>query len=306
MTPDEAHAEAVRRIAEAHETRAEMLDLGDLPLANLPEELCQLDTLQTVSFGFYRPLRQDGEWRWVYKFGRTPKTFTDLNPLAGLTSLTGLDLSTCKGVTDLSPLAGLRVLVTLGLSYCNGLTDLSPLAGPTALKYLDFSFCRRVADLTPLAGLNALTYLNLTSCESLNNLSPLVGLTALTHLDLGYFVGGADLSPLTRMAALTSLNLGKARNTRFDALRPLLARLEELWLYGASFTDLPDEVCGEEHDDNVLEQVRAYYSDLDAGAVTDAEVKLFVLGNGGVGKTQLGRRLCGDDYDEAVPSTHGV
>ncbi|MEQ8965871.1 MAG: COR domain-containing protein [Azospirillaceae bacterium] len=37
-----------------------------------------------------------------------------------------------------------------------------------------------------------------------------------------------------------------------------------------------------------------------------ADSKVMVLGNGRVGKTQFCRRLRGEDYDPAVPSTHGI
>jgi len=46
--------------------------------------------------------------------------------------------------------------------------------------------------------------------------------------------------------------------------------------------------------------------DLAAGALALSDVKLMVLGNGRVGKTQICRRLRGEDYDARVPSTHGV
>ena len=36
------------------------------------------------------------------------------------------------------------------------------------------------------------------------------------------------------------------------------------------------------------------------------DFKLMLLGNGRVGKTQICRRLQGQEYDETVPSTHGV
>jgi len=39
MTPEDAHAEALRRIRHAKDTGAEVLDLGDLPMAELPAEL---------------------------------------------------------------------------------------------------------------------------------------------------------------------------------------------------------------------------------------------------------------------------
>jgi hypothetical protein len=38
----------------------------------------------------------------------------------------------------------------------------------------------------------------------------------------------------------------------------------------------------------------------------DAELKLFILGNGGVGKTQLSRRLQDLDFDPEILTTHGI
>src|SRR5262249_52975082 len=93
---------------------------------------------------------------------------------------------------------------------------------------------------------------------------------------------------------------------RFGNLRGLLPTLADLRLFGCRFDDLPEEVCGESDSENVLAKVRAHFADLEHGVVEDAEVKLFVLGNGGVGKTQLCRRLRKLDFDASVPTTHGV
>jgi internalin A len=77
-------------------------------------------------------------------------------------------------------------------------------------------------------------------------------------------------------------------------------------LYGCPFEDLPVEVCGESYGDNIIDAVRAHFADLELGETQDRELKVFVLGNAGVGKTQLCRRLCGLHYDPLVPSTHGI
>ena len=55
-----------------------------------------------------------------------------------------------------------------------------------------------------------------------------------------------------------------------------------------------------------MDKVRAHYEDLKAGQWLDAEVKVLFLGNGGVGKTQLCRRLRGEAFDPSVPTTHGI
>jgi internalin A len=68
---------------------------------------------------------------------------------------------------------------------------------------------------------------------------------------------------------------------------------------------LPPEVCGEYYE-NVLRKVRAHYEDLKSGQQIDAEVKVLFPGNGGVGKTQLCRRLRGLKFDPNIPTTHGI
>jgi internalin A len=82
--------------------------------------------------------------------------------------------------------------------------------------------------------------------------------------------------------------------------------LKELRLFGPELDDLPSEVCGEDPTENVLDKVRAHYEDLQSGQRIDAEVKVLFLGNGGVGKTQLCRRLRDLPFDPNIPTTHGV
>jgi hypothetical protein len=77
---------------------------------------------------------------------------------------------------------------------------------------------------------------------------------------------------------------------RFGQLEFLLPTLKYLSLFGCKLDDLPPEVCGI-HIENVVVKVRAHYEDLKSGQRIDAEVKVLFLGNGGVGKTQLCRRL---------------
>jgi internalin A len=93
----------------------------------------------------------------------------------------------------------------------------------------------------------------------------------------------------------------------FARLRPLLNQLATLQICNCKFIDLPIELCGH-YGENVVYAARAYYADLDAGAQADSEVKLFILGNGRVGKTQLRHRLCDPDFklDPSIPTTHGV
>ena len=58
--------------------------------------------------------------------------------------------------------------------------------------------------------------------------------------------------------------------------------------------------------DNALPRIRGWQVDLAAGESLNSTVKLYVLGNGEVGKTQICRRLCGENFDTSILSTHGI
>jgi internalin A len=257
---------------------------------------------------------------------------SDLTPLATLTSLQTLDLSWCEQLSDLTPLAILTSLQTLDLSGCGQLSDLTPLAILTSLQTLDLSGCGQLSDLTPLATLTSLQTLHLSGCGQLSDLTPLATLTSLQTLPLSecdqlsgdltplatltslqtLLLSGCkqlhgDLGPLGGLTALQWLDLSNCEQLReFAPTMKLLPSLQGLYLDGCKFDDLPREVCGESDHENVLDKVRAHYEDLWFGQRIDAEVKVLFLGNGGVGKTQLCRRLRDLEFDPSVPTTHGI
>jgi internalin A len=250
---------------------------------------------------------------------------TDLSPLSGLAGLQSLDLWS-TGVTDLSPLFGLAGLQSLNL-WRTGVTDLSPLFGLAGLQSLNLR-STGVTDLSPLSGLAGLQSLNLMDCTGATDLSPLSGLAGLQSLDLSR-TGVTDLSPLSGLAGLQSLSLW---STGVTDLSPLagLQELQRLDFYGCrpavptpllrSFTELPRltklvaddavgvprEVLSHELFDNCLPRLRTYFSELALGAEAESEVKVILLGNGCVGKTQLCRRFRGEPFDGSIESTHGV
>ncbi|PYQ65591.1 MAG: hypothetical protein DMF53_05195 [Acidobacteria bacterium] len=267
---------------------------------------------------------------------------TDLSPLSGLAGLQSLDLGS-TGVTDLSPLSGLAGLQSLNLSG-TGVTDLSPLSGLAGLQSLNLS-STGVMDLSPLSGLAGLQSLNLSS-TGVMDLSPLSGLAGLQSLNLSstgvmdlpplsglaglqslYLAGTdvTDLSPLSGLASLQSLDLSSTGVTDLSALS-VLAGLQSLYLYGCRPTSLrsvaslprltqlfadeavgiPQEVLSHRFGDNCLSRLRTYFSELDLGSEVENEVKVILLGNGRVGKTQLCRRFRDEPYDDSVPFTHGV
>jgi internalin A len=137
--------------------------------------------------------------------------------------------------------------------------------------------------------------LDLTQFQYLRNLVPVGGLVSLQKLNLSHCRKLDDVSPLADLTALKRLNLSGCEGIRqFSPLKPLLPTLEEISLFACQFDDLPAEVCGENWTENILPKLRAHYADLESGARADAELKVFFLGNGQVGKTQLCRRLRAD------------
>jgi internalin A len=234
----------------------------------------------------------------------------DLAPLADLISLEGLEFSEpIEFSDDLSPLTDLTSLHSLILYGCWQLRgDLSPLANLTSLQSLNLYRCWELSrDLSPLAALTSLQSLSLSKWQQLSDLSPLTDLTSLQELDLSECGQLSDLSPLASLTSLKTLRLsGCLGIRRFAPLESLLPRLEYLSLPRCQLYDLPPEICGEECLQNVLHKVRAHYEDLKSGQQIDAEVKVLFLGNGGVGKTQLCRRLHDLPFDPNISTTHGV
>ena len=82
--------------------------------------------------------------------------------------------------------------------------------------------------------------------------------------------------------------------------------LRKLTLFETYLPGVPAEVLSQNTYTNCLVSLRAHLRDLEDGQERMPDVKLMVLGNGRVGKTQICRQLRGEKYDDAVESTHGI
>ena len=256
--------------------------------------------------------------------------------LRGLTSLTSLNLSGCENLKDVE-LRGLTSLTSLNLQKCSVLKDVEPLRGLISLTSLNLSDCRNLTNIEPLSGLISLTSLALRYCVNLRHVEPLRGLTSLTSLDLNRCFNLEDVEPLSGLISLTSLNLSECEKLKdveplrhltslrlldlvecghLGSFEPILERLPTLsglylqgFLEASTFKDLAPEVYTTEPFQNVIDKVRAHFADLERGQQLDTEIKIFVLGNGGVGKSHLCNRLMRNPYPAdpaSIPSTHGI
>ena len=230
---------------------------------------------------------------------------TQIKDLADIKDLTTLTLLNCSGtqIKDLADIKGLTALTELYCSFTQ-IKDLAPIKDLTALTALH-CWSTQISDLADIKDLTALTALHCWSTQ-ISDLADIKSLTALTSLDCSD-TEIKDLSPLLGLDALSGLT---ANHCKLDHFPPELwnkETLEEVNLFKSRVKGIPDEVLSkDEYSDNCLPALRAHLADLGEDPILLGDVKLMVLGNGRVGKTQLIRALLDKDYQPDSISTHGV
>lgn len=226
---------------------------------------------------------------------------SDLGPLEKLTALIALD---CSGtnVRDLKPLEKITTLTSVSC-FRTSASDLKPLEKLAALSSLDCSGTI-ISDLKPLEKLTSLASLNCSGTQ-VNDLKRLAGLTAVSLLDCSE-TKVCDLNPLEKLNALESLNCSRTHIRELPDWLIWRDSLTKLYVHDVALSGLPKEVLSPNEYTSCLEQLRAHLADLKDGDDDLPDVKLVVIGNGRIGKTQICRRLRGEDYDAGVDSTHGI
>jgi internalin A len=229
--------------------------------------------------------------------------------LKGLTALTNLDLA-WNDIRDegAQALKGLTALTSLILRDNNighvGAQALKGLRGLTFLNLFGNGIGREGAQA--LKGLSTLTWLILYGNDiGDEGAQALKGLTALTSLDLSYN-NIRDISPLVSLGNLRDIDLSGCHIKHDVPAFWMQPSLERASFHDASLPSVPVEVLSQNDSDNCLDELRAHLRDLTGEDVAVSDVKLMILGNGRVGKTQICRRLRGESFDEAVRSTHGI
>ena len=259
------------------------LNLRDNQLTSLPPEIGRLTSLTTLDL-------QGNE-------------LTSLPPEIGrLTSLTTLDLWDNELISLPPEIGQITSLSSLDL-WRNRLTSLPPEIGQlTSLKLLTL-VGSQLTSLPPEIGrLTSLPILNLRE-NQLTSLPPEIGqLTSLTTLDLD----GNRLTSLPpeigRLTSLTTLDLQYNPLTSLPPEIGQLTALNSLVLKGNELTSPPPDILAQG-----TQAVLAFLRDqLKGGEERQWRSKLLLVGEGGVGKTSLLKRLRGEDFDEEEETTHGM
>lgn len=176
------------------------------------------------------------------------------------------------------------------------------------LRKIDLTGCNQISDLSSLSGLKCLQQLELIRCDQLMDVHWLCDINSLQRLSLRECSNLADLNQLSSLWRLKELNIYDSTPLPvgvFDLPLTWWPDLEEL--HSNRLTGAPYELGSESiHGDNCLPRIKAWRRDLAAGIAPNSDLKLFVLGNGRVGKTQICRRLKGEEFDESISSTHGI
>jgi internalin A len=235
------------------------------------------------------------------------KKIVSLPPLRNCPRVRSINLSGCSNLEFLPDLDNLPALEEIILHSCVKICCLPSLENCLQLKIINLDYCERLISLPEFSESSQLLTLSLRHCKSNPPLGPIRHLRNLNKLDLTGYRGDFEFDTIRDLSELRTLDLfdstasGHVQGTDVFGCWPSLEYLSTDQLAAT-----PSEILSKTDKDNCLDRLRAWWHDLQQGEAETHEIKLFILGNGRVGKTQLFRRLRGDGFDASQPSTHGI
>ncbi|PTS96034.1 hypothetical protein DBR27_16615, partial [Flavobacterium sp. HMWF030] len=235
---------------------------------------------------------------------------TDISFIKNFNKLAALNLDSNK-ISDITVLKYLKELNYLRLST-NQILDLTALEKLDSLKYLNVRN-NNISNITPIKNLKLLENLYLWN-NNIEDIEDLQNLKLLRDLDLGRNrISNIDV--LTNLQNLSNLDIGQ---TNIFDLRPLKSIISKdieiinqmddfyeqrkgLFIYENHYTIPPIEVINQGN-----ETILQYFEDADKyGLKTLNECKLIFVGDGGLGKTSLMKKIVGLPFSKEV-TTHGI
>ncbi len=288
---------AEERIEEARRTGASELDLRTLGLTALPESIGTLEELQGLDLS-----------------GNDLTALPD--SIVHLKQLRRLDLSE-NSLTTLPEFMGqLKELQGLDLAG-NGLTTLPDFIGHlTQLQGLYLSRNKLTSLPDSIVHLKQLQGLNLSG----NGLTPVPD--SIGHLQQlqELYLSGNGLTSLPdfigHLTQLQGLYLSRNKLTVLPDSIGRLEQLQQLFLHGNEALGIPPEILGPTwkevefgHDVEAARPsdiLQFYFRSLREARSRLGEAKILLVGQGGVGKTSLVKRLIDDEFDPDEAKTEGI
>lgn len=173
----------------------------------------------------------------------------------------------------------------------NPITDITLLSKLKDLHTIDIA-ATQITDISPLINLINLNILD-ASFTQISNLNPIAVLHNLQQLDIS-FTQVSDISPLKYIIE-NGIQVEWTHNNY---------KTKGIYVKDCNLTIPPIEIVNLGH-----EAIIAYLRELDLQGVDHLyEANLFIVGNGGVGKTSLVRRLFQQEkgFSEAIETTKGI
>ena len=286
--------EAVYRIEEARKSGETELFFFDLELSALPEVIGQLSQLERLDLS-------------RNQLSALPEAIGQLFRLQML-NLSDNQLSALP-----EAIGQLSQLKELNLSR-NQLSALPEAIGQLSrLKELNLSVNQLSALPEAIGQLSWLEMLNL-SYNQLSALPEAIGqLSRLEKLGLSNNQLSALPEAIGQLSQLEKLDLSNNQLRALPGAANRLERLEQLFLHGNPELALPYEVLermqweiGRSQGRSPREILDYYFATRGAEGRALREIKLIVVGRGGVGKTSLIRRLNDEPFDPHEDETHGI
>ena len=223
-------------------------------------------------------------------------TISDISAVKKLELLERLDLNN-NNISDISPLKTLVNLKRL-IIWQNKISDITILKNLKKISFLDVSY-NLISDISVLSDLKELSILILWQ-NNLNDITALSNLIKLETLNLGEN-HLTDISSLINLKNLEDINL---ENNQISDITTLLKidRLENVMLTGNKKIeiDFPSEVL------NADWKAVKFYSENSKKSVPFKNVKVLLLGNPNIGKSNLLEYLETNKAPILNELTHGV
>ena len=234
----------------------------------------------------------------------------EISFIKNFNNLKSLNLSSNK-ISDIDILEELKELLYININN-NQVENIQVLS---KLKFLQYADLRnnRINNISSLKHLTFLKFLYLWN-NRITNISALKNLKNLFRLDLGNN-NIVDISTIANFKSIVNLDIG---NTKVSDLRPLENILSQniqifqneedyfeehdgIYIYENHFTTPPLEVI-EQGNETILQ----YFADAKKyGLKTLNECKLIFVGDGGLGKTSLMKKIVGLPFSKET-TTHGI